>query len=57
MLAERVGGERLSQYFTALGLTKPAKVELIRRQHDREQHQNHDRADVDQQLGDRQEVR
>lgn len=28
MLAERVGGERLSQYFTNLGLTKPAKVEL-----------------------------
>jgi cell division protein FtsI (penicillin-binding protein 3) len=29
MLAERVGGERLSQYFAALGLTKPAKVELM----------------------------
>jgi cell division protein FtsI (penicillin-binding protein 3) len=29
MLAERVGGERLSKYFTALGLTKPAKVELM----------------------------
>jgi cell division protein FtsI (penicillin-binding protein 3) len=29
MLAERVGGERLSRYFTALGLTKPAKVELM----------------------------
>ena len=28
MLAERIGGERLSQYFTNLGLTKPAKVEL-----------------------------
>lgn len=28
MLAERIGGERLSQYFTSLGLTKPAKVEL-----------------------------
>lgn len=29
MLAERIGGERLSKYFTALGLTKPAKVELM----------------------------
>jgi len=29
MLAERIGGERLSQYFGALGLTKPAKVELM----------------------------
>jgi cell division protein FtsI (penicillin-binding protein 3) len=29
MLAERIGGERLSRYFTALGLTKPAKVELL----------------------------
>jgi cell division protein FtsI (penicillin-binding protein 3) len=29
ILAERVGGERLSQYFAALGLTKPAKVELM----------------------------
>jgi hypothetical protein len=28
MLAERIGGERLSHYFTALGLTKPAQVEL-----------------------------
>lgn len=28
MLAERIGGERLSQYFTNLGLTKPARVEL-----------------------------
>ncbi|PIB91127.1 penicillin-binding protein 2 [Caulobacter sp. FWC2] len=28
MLAERIGGERLSQYFSNLGLTKPAKVEL-----------------------------
>jgi len=28
MLAERIGGQRLSQYFTNLGLTKPAKVEL-----------------------------
>ncbi|OYX05942.1 MAG: penicillin-binding protein [Caulobacter vibrioides] len=28
MLAERVGGQRLSQYFINLGLTKPAKVEL-----------------------------
>jgi cell division protein FtsI (penicillin-binding protein 3) len=28
MLAERIGGERLSRYFTALGLTRPAKVEL-----------------------------
>ena len=28
MLAERIGGERLSHYFTNLGLTKPAKVEL-----------------------------
>jgi cell division protein FtsI (penicillin-binding protein 3) len=29
MLAERIGGERLSRYFNALGLTKPAKVELL----------------------------
>jgi len=29
MLAERIGGERLSKYFTALGLTRPAKVELM----------------------------
>lgn len=29
MLAERIGGERLSKYFAALGLTKPAKVELM----------------------------
>lgn len=29
MLAEKIGGERLSRYFTALGLTKPAKVELM----------------------------
>jgi cell division protein FtsI (penicillin-binding protein 3) len=29
ILAERIGGERLSQYFTNLGLTKPAKVELM----------------------------
>lgn len=29
MLAEKIGGERLSHYFTALGLTKPAKVELM----------------------------
>ncbi|EJL21982.1 cell division protein FtsI/penicillin-binding protein 2 [Caulobacter sp. AP07] len=29
MLAERIGGERLSRYFTALGLTRPAKVELL----------------------------
>jgi len=29
MLAEKIGGERLSQYFTNLGLTKPAKVELM----------------------------
>ena len=28
-LAESVGGERLSRYFTALGLTSPAKVELL----------------------------
>lgn len=28
MLAEKIGGERLSQYFTNLGLTKPAKIEL-----------------------------
>jgi cell division protein FtsI (penicillin-binding protein 3) len=29
MLAERIGGERLSRYFNALGLTRPAKVELV----------------------------
>ena len=29
MLAEKIGGERLSQYFANLGLTKPAKVELM----------------------------
>jgi len=29
MLAERIGGERLSRYFSALGLTRPAKVELL----------------------------
>jgi cell division protein FtsI (penicillin-binding protein 3) len=29
MLAERIGGERLSRYFNALGLTKPAKTELL----------------------------
>ncbi|WP_029907311.1 penicillin-binding protein 2 [Caulobacter sp. UNC358MFTsu5.1] len=29
ILAERIGGERLSRYFTALGLTKPAKIELL----------------------------
>lgn len=29
MLAEKIGGERLSRYFTALGLTKPAQVELM----------------------------
>ncbi|MBW8858300.1 MAG: penicillin-binding protein 2, partial [Caulobacter sp.] len=29
ILAERIGGERLSRYFNALGLTKPAKVELL----------------------------
>ncbi len=29
ILAERIGGARLSQYFTNLGLTKPAKVELM----------------------------
>ena len=28
MLAEKIGGDRLSHYFTNLGLTKPAKVEL-----------------------------
>ncbi|MGH6996637.1 MAG: peptidoglycan D,D-transpeptidase FtsI family protein, partial [Phenylobacterium sp.] len=28
-LAESVGAERLSKYFTALGLTKPAQVELM----------------------------
>jgi len=28
-LAESVGAERLSKYFTALGLTKPARVELM----------------------------
>lgn len=28
MLAEKIGGDRLSTYFTNLGLTKPAKVEL-----------------------------
>lgn len=28
-LAESIGAERLSHYFTALGLTKPAKVELM----------------------------
>jgi len=29
ILAERIGGARLSQYFANLGLTKPAKVELM----------------------------
>jgi cell division protein FtsI (penicillin-binding protein 3) len=29
ILAERIGPERLSRYFAALGLTKPAKVELL----------------------------
>lgn len=29
MLAEKIGGERLSQYFSNLGLTKPAQVELL----------------------------
>ncbi|CAN5440935.1 penicillin-binding protein 2 [soil metagenome] len=29
MLAEKIGGERLSRYFAALGLTRPAKVELL----------------------------
>ena len=29
MLAEKIGGARLSAYFTNLGLTKPAKVELM----------------------------
>lgn len=29
MLAERIGGERLSRYFNDLGLTKPAKIELM----------------------------
>ena len=29
ILAERIGGERLSRYFAALGLTRPAKVELL----------------------------
>jgi cell division protein FtsI (penicillin-binding protein 3) len=29
MLAERIGGERMSRYFNALGLTKPAKTELL----------------------------
>ncbi|WP_249776130.1 penicillin-binding transpeptidase domain-containing protein, partial [Bradyrhizobium canariense] len=28
ILAEKIGGERLSRYFTALGLTKPAQIEL-----------------------------